>query len=263
MAIQADACQQRAEHPDTEQTDDHGERVEWNDGNGPDVVCPCCGSGWGIDQSRLEEPSVSDDDLADALDDYEESPAALSLSERWPSADAAVSSGESTVHAKVREKITNWLEGRPDANPSVPRLLGDLRIDPRHAEFVADVLDGNEPATESFTRPTDATEWHLEAIVDADGEEHEPVGDGVDMVELHLPVRHLLQETRLQHSLKSGEVFRCGNCNVAVHQPEWMARHLAEEYGLHDSESADSVLIVEDYHDQQRECMERSSDFTR
>jgi hypothetical protein len=34
------------------------------------------------------------------------------------------------------------------------------------------------------------------------------------MVELHLPVRHLLQETRLQHSLKSGEKWRCSGAEL-------------------------------------------------
>jgi hypothetical protein len=108
------------------------------------------------------------------------------------------------------------------------------------------VLEGHEPATESFRRPTDTIGWHLEAIVDADGEEYEPAGGGVDMVELHLPVRHLLQETRLQHALKSAEKWRCS---------EWMARHLVEEHSLDRVDSAESVLVVDDYHDRQRDCM--------
>ena len=171
-----------------------------------------------------------------------------------------MSTGESPERARIREKVQNWLAERPDTDPSVPRLLGDLRIDLQYAEFVADVLDGHEPATESFRRPTDTTEWHLEAIVDADGEEYEPAGGGVDMVELHLPVRHLLQETRLQYPLKSGEVFRCGDCNLAVNQAELMARHFAEEHGYHNPRNAGSVLIVEDYYDNQRECMKHAHD---
>jgi hypothetical protein len=255
MAAQADACQQRAEHPETEQTDDHGGRVEWNDGNGPEVVCACCGSGWSIDQSRLDEPTVSDDELAEALETDTDGESDLSLAQRWPSADSAASTGEPMAQAEVRKKVTDWLEERAVVEPSVPRLLGELRIDPRHAEFVADVLDGHEPDTESFHRSVDTTAWHLEAIVDADGEEHAPGDGGVDMVELHLPVRHLLQETRLQHALKSGEKWRCSACNVAVHNAEWMARHLAGEHGLDRAESADSVLTVDDFHEHERECM--------
>lgn len=255
MAIQADACQQRAEHPETRQTDDHGERIKWNDGRGLDVVCSCCGSGWAIDQSQLSEP-LSDEELSAALDSDDDGEGPLSLAQLWPSADEAASVGERPAHARIRRKINAWLGEHPDTLPSVPRLLGELQIDPTHARFVADVLEGQEMPTDSFTHPVDPNEWHLEAVVDRDGNEHQASGGGVDMVPLHLPVRHLLQETRLQYSLKSGEVFRCGNCNVAGHNAEWMARHLAEEYGLHDPRCADSVLIVEDYHDRQRECMQ-------
>jgi len=55
-AIKADACQQRAESHHADQSVDHGDRVEWNSHHGPDVVCSCCGSGWNVDQSQLEEP---------------------------------------------------------------------------------------------------------------------------------------------------------------------------------------------------------------
>ncbi|WP_318569923.1 hypothetical protein [Salinigranum marinum] len=254
MAIQADACQQRAEHPETQQTDDHGDRVKWNDGHGLDVVCSCCDSGWNIDQSRLSEP-VSDDELSEALDADDDLDDQLSLSQRWPSATEAASLGESTVRARIRSDVSSWLHQHTETTPSVPRLLGELQIDPAHAQIVTEVLDGQEPTSESFHRPAPLNDWQLEAIVDRDGQEHEPSGGGVDMVTLHLPVRHLLQETRLQYDLKSGEMFRCGNCDVATYQPEWMARHLVEEYGLHDPESADSVLTVEDYNDRRRECM--------
>jgi hypothetical protein len=254
MAIQADACHQRAENPETNQTDDHGDRVEWNDGRGLDVVCCCCGSGWAIDQSRVSEP-VSDDELSEALDSDDDLDGPPSLSERWPSAAAAVSTGESTVRARIRSDVSAWLDEHPDRSPSVPRLLGELRIDPVHAQIVADVLDGKQPTSESFHRPPAPNEWELEAIIDRDGEEHPPSGGGVDMVTLHLPVRHLLQETRLQYSLKSGEVWRCSECGIALHDAEGMARHFAFEHGADRPESADSLLIVEDYHDRQRECM--------
>lgn len=255
MAIQADACQQRAEHPETNQSKGHGEQVKWNHGRGPDVVCSCCGSGWAIDQSRMSEPSVTDQQLTDALDPERDDDGHLSLSERWPSATAAFSVGEPTIRARIRDNVDSCLHENPNETPSLPRICGELGIDPKHAKIVREVLDGQEPEPESFERVVPSDEWELEAIIDRDGEEHEPSGGGVDMVSLHLPIRHLLQDTRLQYSLKSGEVFRCSDCNVAIHDPELMARHLADKHGLHRAESADSVLIVEDYYDRERGCM--------
>jgi hypothetical protein len=34
-----------------------------------------------------------------------------------------------------------------------------------------------------------------------------------------------------------------------------MARHLVEEHSLDRVDSAESVLVVDDYHDRQRDCM--------
>jgi hypothetical protein len=124
--------------------------------------------------------------------------------------------------------------------------MGDLGIDPIHRDHVEDILDGQtEPDSYSFTRPDSIeSEWELEAIIDRDGEEHTPGEGGVDMVELHLPVMRLLEETRLRHDLQRYEKFRCSECDVSVHDSEWMARHLHGEHGLDDPRSADSVLQV-------------------
>ena len=67
------------------------------------------------------------------------------------------------------------------------------------------------------------------------------------MAELHLPARHLLAETRLQHSLQRGEMYRCSGCNFATHNARTMANHFAEKHGLDRAEQTDSVLKVEDY----------------
>jgi hypothetical protein len=75
------------------------------------------------------------------------------------------------------------------------------------------------------------------------------------MVSLHLPVRHLLQDTRLRHSLKSGELWRCSICQIGIHDAEWMARHLASNHATHQADCADSILIVEDYYNHRRECL--------
>lgn len=135
-------------------------------------------------------------------------------------------------------------------------ILGRNMIDPKHAEFVESVMNGEDDSEpESFRRASLSSEWRLEAIIDRDGEEHLPGGGGVDMAPLKLPVQRVLQETRLQYTLQKGEMWRCSECNVGIYQTEWMARHLVEQHGLDRPESADHVLHVEDYFDKDRECM--------
>ncbi|WP_058573878.1 hypothetical protein, partial [Haloferax profundi] len=108
---------------------------------------------------------------------------------------------------------------------------------------------------ESFRRASLESEWRLEAIVDRDGEEHIPGGGGVDMVSLKLPVQRILDETRLQYDLKKGEMWRCSKCNFGGYNAKSHARHFVEQHGIDHPESADSVLHVEDYFNQNRDCM--------
>ncbi|UVE51889.1 hypothetical protein KU306_11080 [Haloferax larsenii] len=257
-AITADACEQRAESDESDQTDAHGEAVEWDDGRGPDVVCACCGSGWNIDQSRLTEP-VTDDELSDVLDaegESEETGRELTLAERWPSATAAVRVGETTTRTRIRKRVEEELK-HCDEMPTVASMLGRNMIDPKHADFVESVMYGeNDCTVESFRRESLESEWQLEAIIDRDGEEHAPNGGGVDMAPLKLPVQRILDETRLQHSLGRGEMWRCSKCNFAYHGDGTMhARHFVGEHGITDPESADHILLVDDYYDEDRECM--------
>ncbi|WP_396612715.1 hypothetical protein ACH9L7_05425 [Haloferax sp. S1W] len=143
-----------------------------------------------------------------------------------------------------------------DETPSVASMLGRNMIDPKYANFVEAVMNGDDDGKpESFVRASLRSEWQLEAIIDRDGEENLPGGGGVDMAPLKMPVQRVLQETRLQHDLKKGEMWRCSECNVGVYDTLWMARHLVEEHGLDRLESADHVLHVEDYFDKDRECM--------
>ncbi|WP_410765654.1 hypothetical protein [Haloferax sp. DFSO60] len=254
-AIAADACEQRAESPEANQTDAHGESVIWDDGRGPDVVCECCNSGWAIDQSRLEEP-VSDDDLLDALDgeDTEDS-GELTLAERWPSVDAGVRIGESTTRTRIRKRVETELK-YSDEELSVEQVLGRniTEIPIELTDFVKSVMNGEDKPYESFRRASLESEWRLEAIIDRDGEEHLPSGGGVDMVSLKMPFKRILDETRLQHDLEKGEMWRCSKCNFATHNEKIMARHFVN-IGLEEPEAADHVLHVEDYYDQDRECM--------
>ncbi|WP_241768193.1 hypothetical protein [Haloferax sp. ATB1] len=260
-AIAADACEQRAESDESNQTDAHGDAVVWDDGRGPDVVCECCGSGWAIDQSRLDAP-VSDDDLSDALDaegESDETERELTLAERWPTATAAASVGESTTKTRIRNRVEEELK-HCDEMPSVASMLGRNMIDPKYAEFVESVMrgeDNSEP--ESFRRASLDSEWHLEAIVDRDGEEHAPNGGGVDMAPLKLPVQRILDETRLQHSLGRGEMWRCSKCNFGTYSKRAMARDLVN-HGIDNPKHAEHALRVEDYYEHNRECMQYPAD---
>ncbi|SHH24006.1 Putative rep protein [Halobaculum gomorrense] len=245
QAIAADACQQRAESESASQSKEHGESVRWSEANGSDVVCRCCGSGWAIDQSRMSKP-VFDDDLRAVLPDgppNNDSPP--SLDELWADARAAGRAGESLARARTRDRVTRWIDAHPSASISPVALLGRLDIHPTHIEFVADLLNGSDtgPESKGFTRPDPLEpEWELEAIIDADGEEHTPGDGGVDMVTLHLPEKQIREETRLSKPLASGETWRCGKCNFATHNPRMMAGHLVA-HGLEDPEAADHVLM--------------------
>ncbi|WP_435066261.1 hypothetical protein [Halobaculum sp. EA56] len=247
QAIAADACEQRAESDSAGQTASHGDGVRWSEANGPDVVCRCCSSGWAIDQSRLEPPTL-DDDLRALLPDSppdRNSDSEPSLSDLWADARAAGRAGESTESARVRERVTRWLDAHPDADVTPVGLLGRLDLDPAHVELVADLLAGseNESESEGFVRYEGlATKWEIEAIVDADGQEHAPGDGGVDMVALHLPEKRIRECTRLAKPLKKGEIWRCGKCNFATHNAHMMAGHLVD-HGLEDPEVADHILM--------------------
>ncbi|SEM00004.1 hypothetical protein SAMN04488691_11421 [Haloferax larsenii] len=53
-----------------------------------------------------------------------------------------------------------------------------------------------------------------------------------------MPVQWVLQETRLQHDLKKGEMWRCSQSNVGIYQKEWMARHLVETHSIDKPENS-------------------------
>jgi len=52
-------------------------------------------------------------------------------------------------------------------------------------------------------------------------------------------------------------MFRCSRCNVAYSEQKYMARHFAHRYGIEDPEVADRLLIVEDYYENDRSCMQQ------
>ena len=276
QAIRADRCEQRAENEESGQVDPHGERVRWDDAHGADVVCACCGSPWTVDQDRLDGPpepeTVLDDNLrwaAGAATLPPEPETDRSLSERWPSADSAWSYGESPRKALIRDCVKSYLDvhGR---DVSLPSLLAHLNIDPSYKDFVGEVLNGEDsPDSDAFDRRSTepAFGYELKAIVDSDGNEHQPGGGGVDMVALELPIKNIIQNTRLRHDLAQGEVFRNARTEVASHDPATIAAGFIEN-GITEPEVVDRLLIVEDYHvsnpamdrDERRPCMVHPSE---
>ena len=282
-AIKADACQQRAESHHADQSVDHGDRVEWNSHHGPDVVCSCCGSGWNVDQSQLEEPQpieipgdsqpepVRADGGTESVQGSEttEPDVPTDLADRWPSADGAFRIGELPAKARVRSIVDDYLDDYPGdpSDLSVPRLIGELSgtddaIPPHLSDFVADLLDGSADSdrAESFTRNsgTPVDEWELVAIVDADGEEHTPGDGGVSMAAVDLPEKNIVENTRLSNDRAKGEHWydrRTGVAHAGGVPPESIARYYVDE-GITDPAVVDRILGLTDHYDLDRDCME-------
>ena len=109
---------------------------------------------------------------------------------------------------------------------SLPAVLAHLNIDPSYREFVGEILDGEtEPDSKAFDRRSkeSAFGYELKAIVDHDGNEHEPGGGGVDMVPPELPITNVIQNTRLEHDLARGEIFRDARTEAASHSARTIA----------------------------------------
>ncbi|WP_255151338.1 hypothetical protein [Halorarius halobius] len=269
-AIAADRCDQRHESEEAAQSVAHGEQVAENTGNGQDVVCAHCESGWRVDQSRLDEVPT-DDDLRDALVDDQDGDCQdarqdelaqrerserplrpprpdpdARLRSRWSSADAAASAGESLAHKNARERIRRYLDGC-SSRPSLPQLKGALHLSDRWDDLARSMLDGADgvPESASFDRPADPNEWELQAIVDRDGEVHAPGGGGIDMVPLHLPRKPLVDalEQRRQSVDRGSRHLRC-NCGVAA-DPTSMASHLLNRHKIKSQDLALQVVEVE------------------
>jgi len=220
---------------------------------------------------RLNETAL-DDDLrwaADAVTSPPETEPGRSLADRWPSADSAWSYGESPRKALIRERVLDYLDvhGR---DVSLPSLLAHLNIDPSYKEFVGEILNGTEqPEFESVDRRRREPQfgYELKAIVDADGNEHQPGGGGVDMVSLESPIKNIIQNTRLGNDLSEGEIYRDARTEVASHNQKMIAARFVED-GITDPRVVERFLIVEDYQvsnpssgrDERRRCMVHPSE---
>lgn len=162
--------------------------------------------------------------------------------------------GELLPKARVWTAVAEYLEaiGSP---PSLPGLMGELKISPQYKDVVEETFQGNlAPESEVFERPEEGG-WQLDAIIDQDGEEYLLSGGRVDMVVLHLPVENVMRKTRLDNELHWGEISRGRRCNFSTQSPRTMARHFVQGYGIQDPKAVGHILHVEDYYSIRRRYM--------
>ncbi|MEY7852281.1 hypothetical protein AB7C87_24120 [Natrarchaeobius sp. A-rgal3] len=258
-AIAADQCAAEYRDSDSDQQHDHGERLKRSSGRGSQIVCACCGSGFGIDQDsdtiseiRLEaSPDQAESGVGhDRGDDGRDLEPTTDDREDWYGIEkrpgtAAARYGEPLVDKDLREQIERYVDVHGDGI-SPPELLGALDLNPEHLPLVKQVVSGDPdpPIRDSFSEPEELGTWEIEAFIDENGEEHRPSSNGgVDMEPTHLPVTHILEETRLQYV---GEEYhpciRCTKCNVAMYNPEMMAGHIVHTHNIEKAEYADHLL---------------------
>lgn len=188
-ASTADRCKQRFESDACDQELDHGEEIRRVEIRGSrTLVCECCESPHGIDQSQTLVEARSPDSgptaVADGGRDFE-SELEEDLRERWPHARSAAKVGESPARSRDRDRIRRQLRTADEHEPpdqivakcwrqcelppeELVELVQEERADFDRAESVA-----------SFERPP---KWRLEAI-SIDGERHavNSSGGGVDL----------------------------------------------------------------------------------
>jgi hypothetical protein len=237
-AAKADRCRQRAESDQSDQVRRHGEEVRRVDGA---VVCTCCGTAHDIDQSQTlvehrrpqtaAEPTVADggEDLRTADAREEE------LRERWPSANGAVSIGEETERARVRERI----EAVAHAHEELTDVELAAKYDAlEHVDVVREVrsdatTDPGESVGFRTGRPGwTSPEWQV-AQVTVGGVEHDAAGGGgVEMV------------TNVDYTDRfdfiRSEWYRC-DCGVRLYG-EQMARHLGHAHGFEEGSKARAAV---------------------
>lgn len=177
-AAKADACKQRAEHPETDQKHGHGDKIRRSEKRGVRLECAECGSPHGIDQDQtLSAARIGDADTAIAADggaDREER-----LRSRWPSARAAAAVGETPSDLQRMREIRDYLRAEPDA--SVAQVCGALGLPPDRDDLVRRAVDELEGDPRSFRS---GPSWYLESV-EVHGEEYPAnPGGGVDMVEV-------------------------------------------------------------------------------
>lgn len=199
-AATADACKQRYESDKSEQSHKHGETVVKSDRRGAEFECIECGSPHGVDQSpetltqaRIDRPVVSDG----GADPAEE------LRERWESARAAATSGETPGRSEVRERVERYLTESPDA--TVNEVLGALLLPPPAEEVIHEVRADTNPA--QVVGFEESPDWKVKSVTVAGEEYPAGAGNGVDLVDVSLPAEGLRERLDVGEGLVTCE---CG-----------------------------------------------------
>jgi len=209
-AAKADSCKQRYESEEAEQSVNHGENVVLSQRAGYTVECAECGSPHGIEQTTLTEqrtgtssPTAVADGGREVMDREARE---AELRERWPSADAAASVGESPERHRQRQEIERALRKTPDA-PAV-EVVGRLGLPPDAMELVAEVRAGVD-REEAVGFDEYVPKWHVKSVT-VDGEERPAsAGNQIDMVE----VTDIRQRLREGVGIDPAKHYRC-ECGV-------------------------------------------------
>jgi len=208
-AAKADACRQRAESPEAEQEEGHGESVLRVGG---ERVCSHCGTSHDISQDgtltahRTDGPTVAADGGISVPDREEE------LRSRWQDADAAAVVGESPQRRKQRKAVREWLGtdmslgefwGVEVEDVPPPDDVQQLVAEVKHPEF-----DPSEVALFDDRVP----EWHLKSVTVGGEERPASPGNGVDMVE----IQNVRERLREGCGIEESQRYRC-TCGVAAY----------------------------------------------
>ena len=237
-AATADACKQRYESDQSDQAVDHGESVIRSTRRGVELECAKCGSPHGIDQDQTltaarvdsQSPAVADGGLDREGD----------LRDRWPSARAAASVGQTPEEKRRRDRIEEYLRAHPDAPPS--QVLGALGLPPDARRLIEEIDAGVDPSEPvSFER---GPEWQVKSVTIGEEEYPASAGTGVDMVELVDPIDHLLSETKLGGENAESIFWRCERTNVAMVGGRSMAGYLLK-LGITHPQVVDSVVSAD------------------
>jgi hypothetical protein len=150
------------------------------------------------------------------------------LRERWPSASAAASVGESTERAKIRERIEAVAHAHPD--------LTDVELAARydaigHVDVVREVRSGasTDPSeVVGFDRGDRPPEWEVVSVT-VDGEERPASGGGgPSFVET--------TDYAERFDFITADWWRC-DCGVRLYG-EQMARHIGRAHGVEEPHAA-------------------------
>jgi hypothetical protein len=229
---------------DTER--EHGDRLRYKDG---EVVCASCGSAIGIDSDTITEYRLNNEEPSEPSESV-----------------IGVGVGESVEAVGVRREVREYVDLHGSVE-SVSLLMGQLSISPKHRSVVEEEVEGVDTSEEMYAIRGEgsgpSSPYRLKEMVLPDGgrEPASPGGGGVEMVELVLPEKRLLQETRLQYMPECGVKVSVPDSGVSggptfTFEPEvaaavlvgggycepWHAELVMEFHGRHQHESVPSVF---------------------